>query len=267
MNIATKTSSAAELPDLRLGILIDAENISHNVIGLVLSEIAKLGNTVFKRVYGDFSHPLLAGWKQQAQMYALQPVHCFRNVSGKSNSDMALTIDAMDWLHSGKIDCLCLVTSDSDFSALAVRIKESSLVVYGFGEIKTPKSLVNACHRFWYVESLMVSENPNKIKNEEKSDLKEDINIKPALEDVTLPWEDLKFEIKRAILDKSDANGWAALSTVGHMLGKRFPDFSAQNYGYTKLAYLMESAGFKVQKKGDELNKSSVYVSIKKEDE
>ena len=263
--MSTKTSSAAELPDLRLGVLIDAENISHNNIGLVLSEIAKLGNTVFKRVYGDFSHNLLAGWKTQAQMYALQPVHCFRNVSGKSNSDMALTIDAMDWLHSGKIECLCLVTSDSDFSALAVRIKESSLVVYGFGEIKTPKSLVNACHRFWYIESLMVSENPKKVKTSE-IEIKED-SINPALEEVTLPWEDLKFEIKRAILDKSDANGWAALSTVGHMLGKRFPDFSAQNYGYTKLAYLMESAGFKVQKKGDELNKSSVYVSIKKDEE
>lgn len=260
----SKTSSAAEVPELRLGILIDAENISHNVIGLILSEIAKLGNTIFKRVYGDFSHPLLSGWKNQSQMHALQPVHCFRNVSGKSNSDMILTIDAMDWLNSGKIDCLCLVTSDSDFSALAIRIKESSLLVYGFGEIKTPQSLRRACNRFWFVESLKVSENPNhKIIDsneiENKNMEKEELNLK----DVALPWDDLIFEIKRAITDKADANGWAALSTVGHMIGKRFPDFSAQNYGYTKLVYLIENAGFNIQKKGDELNKSTVFVSIK----
>lgn len=264
----SKTASAAEVADLRLGVLIDAENISHNVIGTVLTEIPKHGNTVFKRVYGDFSHQLLSGWKTQAQLHALQPVHNFRNVSGKSNSDMSLTIDAMDWLHSGKIDCICIVTSDSDFSLLALRMKEAGLIVYGFGESKTPQALVKACHRFFYIEALKVLDNP-KHNQKSLSSLPQVISesdhgkeVEPTLENITLPWEDLVFEIKRAIMDKSDANGMAALSTVGHMLGKRFPDFSAQNYGFTKLAYLMESAGFTIHKKGDEPTKSNIYVSL-----
>lgn len=257
-----KTSSAAEVSDLRVGIFIDSENISHNFISSVLSEIAKLGNTVVKRAYGDFSHPLLNGWKQQSQMHALQPVHSFRNVSGKSNSDMSLAIDAMDWLHSGKIDCICLITSDSDFSPLAVRIKESGLVVYGFGESKTPQSFVKACHRFWYVEALKLSENPNHRTTDNEDEILKD-KKELTLKDITLPWEDLIFEINRAIKDKSDANGWAALSTVGHMIGKRYPDFSAQNYGYTKLAELIESAGFKIEKKGDEPSKTNLYISSK----
>lgn len=264
----SKTASAAEVVDLRLGILIDAENISHNVIGTVLTEIPKHGNIVFKRVYGDFSHQLLSGWKTQSQLHALQPVHNFRNVSGKSNSDMSLTIDAMDWLHSGKIDCICIVTSDSDFSLLALRMKEAGLIVYGFGETKTPQALVQACHRFWYIEALKVLDNPKQNQKSlssppqviSESDHRK--QVEPDLEKITLPWEDLVFEIKRAIMDKADANGLAALSTVGHMLGKRFPDFSAQNYGFTKLAYLMESAGFVIHKKGDEPTKSNIYVSL-----
>lgn len=254
--------------ELKLGVSIDAENISSSAIELILFKIATLGNVVFKRIYGDFSHPTLSSWKTVAQNNGLQPIQCFRSVSGKSNSDIALVIDAMDWLHEDKIDGVCIVTSDSDFAPLAVRLKEAGLKVYGFGEDKTHKSFKQACHRFYYLESLKVEYNKNEdgTITELDPDL-EQLTEKPIEENISentlLPLSRLKQEIKLAIQDSADESGYTPLSTVGHLIGKRFPDFSSRNYGYKKLIDLINNLGFESCNKGDE-NKTKIYISIKK---
>lgn len=246
--------------ELTFGVCVDAENISSNEIELILFKIATLGNIVFKRIYGDFSHPTLSSWKTVAQNNGLQPIQCFRSISGKSNSDIALVIDAMDW--ANKIDGLCIVTSDSDFAPLALRLKEGGLKVYGFGEEKTHKSFKQACHRFYYLEALKVEYNKNEdgVLSDSES---EKIDDKVAEENTLLPLSRLKHEIKLAIQDSADESGYTPLSTVGHLIGKRFPDFSSRNYGYKKLIDLINNLGFESCNRGDE-NKTKIYISAKK---
>lgn len=256
---------SSENNELNLGVVIDAENISSGAIELILFKIVTLGNVVFKRIYGDFSHPTLSSWKAVAQDNGLQPIQCFRSISGKSNSDIALVIDSMDWLHQNKIDGLCIVTSDSDFAPLAVRLKEAGLKVFGFGEEKTHKSFKQACHRFYYLEALKVEYN----KNEDNSIIENNISNtentekEKLSENALLPLSRLKQEIKLAIQDSADESGYTPLSTVGHLIGKRFPDFSSRNYGYKKLIDLVNNLGFDSCNKGED-SKTKIYISIKK---
>jgi uncharacterized LabA/DUF88 family protein len=220
------------MPDdtLRLAVLIDADNASAAVIGDILSEIASLGTASVKRVYGDFTTPSLNGWRKVLAEHAIQPVQQFRNTIGKNASDSALIIDAMDLLHTRELGGFCLVSSDSDFTRLATRIREDGLTVYGFGEEKTPKSFINACDRFIYTEIFKAKPNgPSKTVSSRSEPLR-DFNHDEAF---------------RAALDQSvDAaaqeSGRANLGTVGNHLLKLLPDFDPRNYGFRKLSELVE---------------------------
>lgn len=220
------------MPDdtLRLAVLIDADNASAAVIGDILSEIASLGTASVKRVYGDFTTPSLNGWRKVLAEHAIQPVQQFRNTIGKNASDSALIIDAMDLLHTRELGGFCLVSSDSDFTRLATRIREDGLIVYGFGEEKTPKSFINACDRFIYTEIFKTKPSGPSKTVSSKSEPLRDFNHDEAF---------------RAALDQSvDAaaqeSGRAHLGSVGTHLLKLLPDFDPRNYGLRKLSELVE---------------------------
>lgn len=242
---------------IRWAVLIDAENTSAMSIDAILKEIASLGLIVVKRVYGDFSHPSLVSWKSKAQDHGLAPVHCFRSVTGKSNSDMALAIDAMDWLHSGQIDGICLVTSDSDFAPLALRIKEGGRLAYGFGRQITPKSFVNAVHRFVYVETLVedggVVTPGLAVSTANGTPPAPDEAAQRSNQAVTImSMKDAQSAMRAAINDLAQMTGWANLAAVGNLMIKRFPDFSPLNYGVKKLTTFVERLpGVEIRREGE----------------
>ncbi len=206
----------------RLAVLIDAENVSSSVVEFLLQEIAKYGTANVKRIYGDWTNTQLTSWKNQLNKFAIQPIQQFRYTTGKNATDSALIIDAMDLLYTGHFDGFCLVSSDSDFTRLASRIRESGLVVYGFGEKqKTPDAFVAACNKFIYVDIL------ENFKASIKSNLKENqvlINL-----------------LKSAYESVADEEGWAHLGPVGSQLTKLSPSFDSRNYGYPKLGELIQA--------------------------
>jgi len=220
------------MPDdtLRLAVLIDADNASAAVIGDILSEVASLGTASVKRVYGDFTTSNLNSWGKVLAENAIQPIQQFRNTVGKNASDSALIIDAMDLLHKRELSGFCLVSSDSDFTRLATRIREDGLRVYGFGEEKTPRSFINACDRFFYTEIFRTKEvDAPKAAIAAKSgplrNLATDKGFKAALDQS---------------VDAAIESGRANLGAVGTHLMKLLPDFDSRNYGFRKLSDLVE---------------------------
>ena len=230
----------ASAPDTtRLAVLIDGDNTTPTIIEALLAEIAKYGSATIKRVYGDWTTPQLRGWKEAINAHAIQPMQQFAYTTGKNSTDSALIIDAMDLLYSGNLDGFCLVSSDSDFTKLASRLRESGKTVYGFGEPKTPTSLVAACDRFIYLDVLRGAEKP-KLANEETSapsaparkgggELRGDAKLVKLLRD--------------GIDAASDDDGWAHLGGVGSYVAKQAPDFDSRNWGYAKLVDLVTALG------------------------
>lgn len=216
---------------LRLAVLIDADNASAAVLGDILSEVASLGTASVKRVYGDFTTSNLNSWRAVLAEHAVQPIQQFRNTVGKNASDSALIIDAMDLLHTRELGGFCLVSSDSDFTRLATRIREDGLLVYGFGEQKTPRSFITACDRFIYTEIF-------KTKKVGASKAAVSSQSRPLREFTT----DSAFQ--EALAQSVDAaateNGRAHLGAVGSHLIKLLPDFDSRNYGFSKLSDLVE---------------------------
>jgi len=204
-----------------LAVLIDADNAQASVIADLLVEIARGGTATVKRAYGDWTTQNLAGWKDVLHVHAIQPIQQFRYTTGKNATDSALIIDAMDLLHGGKVDAFCLVSSDSDFTRLATRIREAGLSVYGFGEKKTPKPFVAACDKFIYTEILR----------------------KPAPETpVETPVQaPLKPLLSSAIAAAPQEDGWAFLGVVGGLLLKSDPSFDPRNFGFKKLGELVKA--------------------------
>lgn len=221
--------------DLRLAVLIDADNISSKYIGSILQEIAKYGEPTFKRLYGDVTNSYIAGWKEPMMEYAITPVQQFAYTTGKNSSDSALIIDAMDILYTSNVDGFCIISSDSDFTRLATRLRESGKLVLGFGEQKTPKPFIAACNRFTYIEILEDEDQeevfiPSKGKAEAKPANKQRTTApKKKVE------SSLERLIKKSITDTADDDGWVFLGVLGNMLMKKRPDFDARNYGYKKL--------------------------------
>jgi len=217
---------------LHLAVLIDADNASSAVIGDILAEIATLGTASVKRVYGDFTMQNLNSWKAVLAEYAIQPIQQFRNTVGKNASDSALIIDAMDLLHTRELGGFCIISSDSDFTRLATRIREDGLPVYGFGEEKTPKSFIQACDKFIYTEIFKKGEITSpKIATSTKT-------VRP-LRDF------MKDDVFKAALDQSvdsavTESGRANLAAVGSHLSKLLPDFDSRNYGFLNLSGLVE---------------------------
>ncbi len=217
----------------KLAVLIDADNTRPSVIEGLLAEVAKFGTATVKRAYGDWTGTQLRGWKDQLLAQSIQPIQQFAYTSGKNATDAAMVIDAMDLLYSGRFDGFCLVSSDSDFTRLAARIRESGLTVYGFGERKTPKPFVAACDKFIYIENLAYHED---------AAVHEDAALKPT---PRLSAAKLKRDaalvtmLRNAVEAASDDDGWAVLASVGHILTEQRPDFDSRNYGYAKLSDLM----------------------------
>ncbi len=210
----------------RLAVLIDADNAQPSIVEGLLAEVAKYGTASVKRIYGDWTGTHLKGWKEVLLQHSIQPIQQFRYTVGKNATDAAMIIDAMDLLYTEKLDGFCVVSSDSDFTKLAARIRESGLVVYGFGEKKTPEPFVVACDKFIYTEVLLGKENESaSVKRKSARSLKQDTKL------VTL--------LRNAVEASSDDSGWAHLATVGSNVAKQAPDFDPRNYGYKRLRELV----------------------------
>jgi hypothetical protein len=226
--------------DLKLAVIIDADNVpTTNVTGM-MEEIAKYGTPTFKRIYGDWTKPNLAGWKSILLENAITPVQQYGYTKGKNSTDSAMIIDAMDILYTGKVDGFCIVSSDSDFTRLATRLRESGMKVFGFGEMKTPGPFIVACDKFIYLEILKVPEtaSPKEQKRGETKSVKEQ---KPARETFKKIDSEIVALIAATVDDIADEDGWAFLGDVGNLLIKKRPDFDSRNYGFEKLTPLIKS--------------------------
>ena len=219
-------SSQAENSQAKLAVLIDADNTQPAIIEGLLDEVAKYGVASVKRIYGDWTSIQLRSWKERLLANAIQPIQQFSYTSGKNATDSAMIIDAMDLLYSEKLDGFCIVSSDSDFTRLAARLRESGCTVYGFGAEKTPKAFVKVCDKFIYTEILK--------DIQEESD---DEDSKPAAR----PKKDFKVDrkllklLRETVDDLAEESGWAYLGGVGHKINNRSADFDPRNYGFKKL--------------------------------
>ena len=229
----------------KLAVLIDAENAQASVISDLLAEVARYGTATIRRAYGDWTTPNLNSWRETLNSRAIQPIQQFRYTIGKNATDSALIIDAMDLLHGGRVDGFCLVSSDSDFTRLATRIREAGLSVYGFGEKKTPPPFVAACDKFIYTEILRAPV------------------VKPVA--IEASQEPLKPLLIAAITGAAKEDGWAPLSNVGWLVSKSNPSFDARNYGCEKLGELVRSQSYLKVKKvpADGSPNAHIYVRIK----
>lgn len=230
----------------RLAVLIDADNADASLVEPLLKEIAKYGTANVKRIYGDWTRPHLSSWKDKLLKFAIQPIQQFSYTSGKNSTDSALIIDAMDLLYTKHFDGFCIVSSDSDFTKLACRIRESGLRVYGFGEKKTPESFIKACDYFNYTEVLknvekeLQSLNDTLVKEEKganKHSKKESDKINPELNKN----KKLLSLVKNAYDAIAKEDGWANLGELGGQLNKLSPSFDSKNYGYKKLGELIQA--------------------------
>ncbi len=229
----------ASAPDsTRLAVLIDGDNTTPTIVEALLAEIAKYGSATVKRAYGDWTTSQLRGWKEVVNAHAIQPMQQFAYTTGKNATDSALIIDAMDLLYTGNLDGFCLVSSDSDFTKLASRLRESGKTVYGFGEPRTPHSLVAACDKFVYLDVLRTPEKQPPPSAEapaaaqaparrSSADLRRDAKLVKLLRD--------------GIDVASDDDGWANLGGVGTYVAKQAPDFDSRNWGYAKLVDLVNA--------------------------
>lgn len=225
--------------NLLLAVLIDADNANPSIIEGLLAEVAKLGVASVKRIYGDWTTPNLGQWKQVLLEHSIQPIQQFRYTTGKNATDSAMIIDAMDILYAGHVSGFCLVSSDSDFTKLAVRIRESGRSVFGFGEMKTPKPFVSACDRFIYTEVFSAQQEDQKvisIKRRTAKELRGDTSLTNL--------------IRSSIDACSDEAGWSQLGPMGSFISKTANDFDPRNYGFSKLSELVAAIGlFDVERK------------------
>lgn len=219
--------------DKNFAVLIDGDNIPSKYIKEMMLEIAKYGNPTIKRIYGDWTKPHLNKWKTILLEHAINPIQQYSYTTGKNATDSAMIIDAMDILYSQKVDGFCIASSDSDFTRLATRIRETGLTVIGIGEKKTPDPFIVACDRFIYLEILHDDEEDAKATSKEASKKKPVDNINPKL---------IKL-IKQSVTDLADDEGWAFLGEVGALIQKKQPSFDARNYGFSKLTPLIKATG------------------------
>lgn len=234
-------------PDLRLAVLIDADNVPYANVKAMLAEIARYGTPTIKRIYGDWTQPTLSGWKKVLLENAVTPIQQYSYTTGKNSTDSAMIIDAMDILYTNRVDGFCLVSSDCDFTRLATRLREAGKLVIGIGEQKTPTPFISACDRFIYLEIL----SDDKMKKQRSMKAR---GSQPALEEpgigmpaaaVRQKGNRLPQEVSEMIIvsvnDLADENGWAFLGDVGNLLLKKQPSFDSRNYGYQKLSQLIQA--------------------------
>jgi len=237
-----------------LAVLIDADNAAPAIIEGLLAEVAKYGVAAVKRIYGDWTKPNLSGWKECLLSHSIQPIQQFRYTVGKNATDSAMIIDAMDLLYTGRFDGFCLVSSDSDFTRLASRIREQGLIVYGFGERKTPKPFVTACDKFIYSDVLRAEAEADEAaapaRRRSGGELRQDSRLVRLLQSAS-----------QAV---SDEDGWSTLGGMGNHIAKQAPEFDSRNYGYGKLSELVVATGlFEVETRNGGNNKT-IWVRLKK---
>ncbi len=226
--------------ELKLAVLIDADNVPSSNIKGMLEEIAKYGTPTFKRIYGDFTRPNLTGWKNVLLHHAITPVQQYSYTTGKNSSDSALIIDAMDILYTGGVDGFCIVSSDSDFTRLATRLREAGKKVFGIGEKKTPSAFIASCHKFIYIEILKKKsddDQPTPTTRSGKSSTgkaKQSKNGKPS-------GNKLNNLIIESINDIAEEDGWVFLGVLGNLILKKHADFDPRNYGKRKLIELIRT--------------------------
>lgn len=226
--------------ELKLAVLIDADNVSYVNVKAMLEEIAKYGTPTFKRIYGDWTKPQLSGWKKVLLENAITPVQQYSYTSGKNSTDSALIIEAMDILYTGGVDGFCIVSSDSDFTRLATRLREAGKKVFGIGQKKTPAPFIASCNKFIYLEILQ-----QEIR-EEAPPAKETSTATTAKKAVKLPAhislinKELIQLITSSINDIAEEDGWVFLGTLGSLILKKQPDFDPRNYGFKKLVDIIK---------------------------
>lgn len=224
-----------EKSDLRFAVLIDADNVPYKNVKGMMEEIAKYGIPTTKRIYGDWTKPTVSGWKSVLLKHAITPIQQYSYTTGKNATDSAMIIDAMDILYAGKVDGFCIVSSDSDFTRLAIRLRESGMKVIGIGEKKTPTPFIAACDRFIYIEVL---DSANEKLTSQKQSSTKSKKSKSSLHQIN---DKIKGLILTTIDDVADDDGWAFLGDVGNMLIKKRPEFDPRNYGFLKLTPMLKS--------------------------
>ena len=241
--------------NLKLAVLIDGDNIPSAHVKEMMEEIAKYGNPTIKRIYGDWTKPNLSKWKNLLLENAITPIQQYGYTTGKNATDSAMIIDAMDILYSEKVSGFCLVSSDSDFTRLATRLREAGMQVIGIGEKKTPNPFIVACDKFIYIE---IIRNPF----EKKEDATQKEKAKESLDKITR--KEIKL-IASTISDLSDEEGWAFLGDVGSLLLKKQPNFDSRNYGFEKLTPLIKSIGkFEIEQRDSAKSRHKlIYVKNK----
>lgn len=222
--------------DKKIAVLIDADNVSEKYIKYIIDEISNHGIPTYKRIYGDWTKPQLGPWKNVLLDYSITPIQQYSYTTGKNATDAALIIDAMDILYSNNVDGFCIVSSDSDFTKLAARLREAGMYVIGMGEKKTPTPFISACEKFKYLEVLASMA----TKSTEDISIKE-VQSQEEQKGGMTGTDKLIEVIKTIITEISDEDGWAFLGELGNSLNKRYPDFDTRNYGYTKLTPFVSS--------------------------
>jgi len=259
--------------ELRFAVLIDADNVPYSKIKEIMDEIAKYGIPTIKRIYGDWTKPNLGGWKNVLLENAITPIQQYSYTTGKNSSDSALIIDAMDILYSGKVDGFCIVSSDSDFTRLATRLREASMMVIGIGERKTPNPFIVSCDRFIYIEILNKENLTKNLKPQPKAPQPQ----QPANSNGSAPQAPKESKgpsgkvnpkviqlIADSIEDVADDNGWAFLGSVGSIIAKKQPDFDARNYGFSKLSTLIRQIDrFEVESRPTKESKRIKHIYIR----
>ncbi len=239
----------------KLAVLIDAENTQLSALPAIMTELAKNGYIIVKRAYGDWASNHLKNWKDPLNELAIQPVQQFSYTQGKNSSDAAMIIDAMDLLYSNKFNAFALISSDSDFTKLATRLKESQIYVYGVGRKQTPIAFINACDDFLYIEVLKSLDTDEEENTNASETLPGQFTKQQLCQDSRLI-----NTLRNAAEERSEDDGWALLSICGGFIKRQFPDFDPRNYGYTKLSTLIEATGlFDIKK---EQIKGSSHIQI-----
>ncbi|MDH5825740.1 NYN domain-containing protein [Sphingobacterium faecium] len=230
-----------EETEKKIAILIDADNISYKKIEEILNEVKRYGIPTIKRIYGDWTSPYVENWKDSLLTHAITPIQQYSYTQGKNSTDSALIIDAMDILHSDRVDGFCIVSSDSDFTRLATRLRESGKLVIGIGERKTPKPFISSCDKFIYVE-ILEKEVSKKVVKKKNTNTNTTTTPTPVDQHKISALDEETLELlKDTVDDTADESGWAFLGEIGSLFNKRKPDFDARNYGYEKISHLFKA--------------------------
>jgi uncharacterized LabA/DUF88 family protein len=281
--IISKRHDMETTRELKLAVLIDADNVPYSNVKGMLEEIAKYGTPTFKRIYGDWTKPTLSGWKKVLLENAITPVQQYSYTTGKNSTDSALIIDAMDILYTAGMDGFCIVSSDSDFTRLATRLREGGMKVFGIGEKKTPASFIASCHKFIYIEILekkkdkAIAAGKSKDKRNPSKHSKEVKKVNEVAEVKEEPKEEIKRHadiaeidgdliqlISDSINDLADEEGYVFLGVLGNLILKKQPDFDSRNYGYKKLVDLIKKIpSIEIDERRSGKNHVAMYVRTK----